>query len=107
MAWTMATGAAIYLVAIVLVIWAGSRRMGSRWFYVMASGMASVAGALAIVLSPSSKNTGLAPPRPWEPLLLDSGSWMGGGLLLLGLAALVASLLYRGPSDDVPEELDS
>jgi hypothetical protein len=102
----MAVGATIYLVVIVLVVWAGSRQIGSRGFYVILSGAASMAGALAIILTPSSEVTGLEPQRPW-PSLLAGGGWIGGGLLLLGLAALAASLLYRGPSDDVPEELDS
>jgi hypothetical protein len=103
----MVVGGTVYVVLIVLVLWAGSRRIGSRWAYVIASGVASMAGALAIILTPSSESTGLEPSRPWSGPLLVSGGWIGGGLLLLAMAALAAAMVYRGPSEDIPEELDS
>ena len=104
---TMAVAASIYLVAIVLVLWAGSRRIGSRWAYLFGSDVFLVAGAFAIILSPSSQHTGLEPSRGWFSALSASGGWIGGGLMVLGFAALAASLIYRGPSTDVAEELDS
>ena len=104
---TMGVAAVIYLVAMLLMIWAGSRRIGSRWAYLTASMVLIVAGTLTILLTPSSERTGLEPPRSWFSALSVSGGWVGGGLLLLGFAALAASLLYRGPSAEVPEELDS
>ena len=102
---TMAVAAGIYLGAVVLVLWAGSRRIGSRWAYVIASAVLLTAGALAIILSPASAQTGLEPARPWFSGLRVSGSWLGGGLLVLGLAALAASLVYPRPAD-AAEELD-
>ena len=104
---TMAVAAGIYVVAIVLVLWAGSRRIGSRWAYLFGSDGFLVAGAFAIILSPSSQHTGLEPSRGWFSALSVSGGWVGGGLMVLGFAALAASLIYRGPSSDVAEELDS
>jgi hypothetical protein len=104
---TMALAGGIYLVAMLLVLWAGSRRIGSRWVYLTASGVFLIGGTLAIVLSPSSEHTGLEPLRPDFSALLAGGSWVGGGLLLLGFAALAASMMYRGPSSEVTEELDS
>lgn len=104
---TMGVAAGIYVVAMLLVLWAGSRRIGSRWAYLTGSAVLLIAGSLAIILSPSSEHTGLEPPRSWFSALSASGSWVGGGLLLLGVAALAASLMYRGPSNDVTEELDS
>jgi hypothetical protein len=103
----MGVAAGIYLVAMLLVLWLGSRRIGSRWAYLTASAVFLIAGALAIILTPSSEQTGLEPPRSWFSALSVSGGWVGGGLLLLGVAALAASLLYRGPSYEVPDELDS
>ena len=104
---TVAAAAGIYVVAIVLVLWAGSRRIGSRWAYLFGSDVFLIAGTFAIILSPSSQHTGLEPARGWFSALSVNGAWVGGGLLLLGFAALGASLIYRGPSPDVAEELDS
>ena len=104
---TMGVAAGIYLVAMLVVLWAGSRRIGSRWTYLFASVAFLIAGALVIILSPSSGRTGLEPARSWFSVLSASGGWLGGGLLLLGFAALAASMIYRGPSPDVSEELDS
>ena len=104
---TMGVAGSIYVVAILLVLWAGSRRIGSRWLYLFGSQAFLIAGALLIFLSPSSQDTGLEPPRAWFSGLKGGGAWLGGGLLLLGFAALAASMIYRGPSPDVPEELDS
>ena len=104
---SMGVAGSIYVVAILLVLWAGSQRIGSRWAYLVASTVLLIAGALAIILSPSSEHTGLEPPRAWFSGLTAGGSWVGGGMLLLGFAALAASMMYRGPSADVSEELDS
>ena len=104
---TMGVAAGVYLVAMLLVLWAGSRRIGSRWAYLIASVVLLIVGALAIILTPSSGHTGLEPARSWFSSLSGSGGWIGGGLLLVGFAALGASLMYRGPSPDVSEELDS
>ena len=103
---TMAIAAGVYIAAMVLVLLAGSRRIGSRWAYLFGSEAFLVAGSLAIILTPSSERTGLEPQRVWFSGLSASGAWVGGGFLLLGFAALAASLIYRGPSPDVAEELD-
>jgi hypothetical protein len=96
----MPVAGAIYLTMMVLVMWAGRRGLGSRWAYVVIGGAASVGGMMAIILSPSSNGSGagLGPRRPWSEALLTSSGWLGGGLLLLGFAALVGSMLYRMPS---------
>ena len=64
---TMAVAAGIYVVAIVLVLWAGSRRIGSRWAYLFGSDVFLIAGAFAIILSPSSQHTGLEPRGGGSP----------------------------------------
>jgi len=95
----MRVGAAVYLTLMILVVWAGRRGIGSRWTYWAVSGMAAIVGALAIILSPSPHGDGhgLAPARPWSEALLVGGSWIGAGLLVLSIAALIASMLYRMP----------
>jgi hypothetical protein len=101
----MRVGAVVYLALMILVVWAGRRGIGSRWTYAAVSGMAAIVGTLAIILSPSAHGDGhgLAPTRPWSEALLAGGSWIGGGLLVLSVAALIASMLYRMPSAEPGE----
>jgi hypothetical protein len=91
---SMMLGATVYLVVIVLVIWAGYRRVGDRRTYLATSGTAALAGLLAIIMSPASRTTGLAPERPTSEWWLATSGWLGGGLLVLAAAALIAALLY-------------
>jgi hypothetical protein len=104
----MAVAAFVYLALIVSVVWAASRGYGSRWLYAAIAGVAPVAGALMIILAPSANRGGndLAPARAsWLEPLLHWGSWLGGGLLLLGLAALVGSFIYRPASVPSPDRV--